>query len=98
MCSILLLAGNSLSNTCCKAIQIQSGLALDRDISGVYTIKETEDGGIVHERADGQFCTMNINHWMVETCDHGNPAGSIGFIHALPSVRPECPSEVRRPN
>ena len=57
-------------------------------------MKETADGGIVHQRTDGQFCTMNINHWMVENCNHNDPAGSVGFIHVPPSVRPSCPTDV----
>ena len=65
---ILLTTGN-----CCEGILVASQVVLNEDVSGVYLMKETSDGGIVHQRTDGEFCTMNtrgkISGWFCCLCN-----------------------------
>ena len=48
----------------------------------------------VYAREDGVLCIININHWMIEKCNHQDKAGALGFLHAPPGLKPKCPSDV----
>ena len=81
--------------SCCARLDVSADVVLNEQVSGVY--KMTEIGLAdrpVYAREDGVFCIININHWMIEKCNHPDKAGALGFLHAPPGLKPKCPSDV----
>ena len=80
---------------CCGLVSLRAGMVLGADVSGIYRFKSRKSNDKpIYETADGIYCLMNVNHWMVERCDNADPANAKGFLHVSPTKQPDCPTDV----